>query len=463
MLVVAAAANAGDAAAADFDRLIEDARAALEKWEIAKSRELLNRADGARPGSLLVAYYRAYCDYREGKYDKAAAGFEAALRIDPGDGWSAYMMALSTAKAGRAQEARKLLDSIKVKHGEGEIGRTAAKTIQEIDALEKSTANRWAAVAETGVMLDTNPAFRADSSGEGKTDVGASFSTRGEFALYRDRAQRVVVGAGAGETAYVLRYEPADWTTVSSWMGYRRSAESRAFLASYRFDFAWYGYDPFTSVHTISTGFKLSETHWTMTNADLDLYARISHDADFDYLAARGAALSLGQGFGRASGLRGHAGYSLRFEKADPAAFHQEDTATDDLGTVHLLTGDYRTDYSFFGHGPAAGGRVPLGAGFSLEASADLNWRAFFHPDRVVYADGGVVTALWEKKRNDLRIYADAAVKWAFAGRFALLLRAAYLKNISTLGEAADDPIDRNYSRFLAGLFFRAALNPDDL
>ncbi|MBI5527604.1 MAG: hypothetical protein HY897_14830 [Deltaproteobacteria bacterium] len=456
-------AAAEEAGAADYHRLINDARARLENWRTDEARALLSEADRKRPGTLLVAYYRAYCDYREGKHEAAAAGFEAALKIDPQDGWSEYMMALSLAKAGRTGEARGRLVSLKDRFRPTEIGRTAASTIEEIDALEKSSANRWAAVAETGVFADTNPAFRADSSSEGKTDAAASIAARAEYGVFRSRSQRLVLGLGAGETAYILRYEPADWTMASSWLGYRLSGERAAFLTSYRFDFAWYGYAPFTSVHSVSTGLRFSEASWTMTVADIEAYARLPHDADFDYLAARGAALSAAQEFKMFRELRIRAGYALRFEKADPAEFHQEDTAADDAGAVHLLTGDYKTDYSFFGHGPALSVRTPLPAGLSLEASADLMWRRFPHSDRVVYADGGVVTAVWEKERNDLRVYADGTVRWVFASHAAVLLRGAYLKNLSTLGDAEDDPIDRNYGRLVLGLWFRAALNPEDL
>lgn len=464
MMLVAFAPPAGSGTAADdYDALVGKARVALEDRRIDEARRLLEIAERQHPGTLLVAYYRAYCDYREERFDEAASGFARALGIDPGDGWSSYMLALSQAKAGNTGEARARLVRLKATHAGDEVGKVSTGTLGELDALERAAGGRWALAVDVGVFSDSNPAFRADSAGSGQTDAALSLLVRSEYALVSNRAQRLAVGLGAGESAYLMRVGPADWTTLSGWLGYRRSGDALAWLASYRFDFSLYAYDPFTSVHTLSTGLRVPEADWTMTAIDLEGMARFAHSPDYDYLVARGAGLEIGQELEGARGLRGRIGYALRFEKADPASFRQEEASVDSAGTGHLLTGVYRTDYSFFGHGPAAGARVSIVAGLSLEGAAELSWRSYPHDDRVVYASDGAVTAEWEKQRRDFRIYAEGTLEWAFRDRLALLLRAAYLRNASTLGEVATDPVDRNYERFMFGLWMRGALKPADL
>lgn len=320
MILVAFAPPAESAPAADdYDALLVRARDALESRRIDEARRLLEIAERRHPGTLLVAYYRAYCDYRGERFDEAASGFEEALRIDPGDGWSSYMLALSQAKAGKTAEARARLVRLQAAHAGDEIGKVSRSTLGELDALDRAAGGRWALAADLGLFSDSNPAFRADSAGSGRTDAALSLSVRSEYALVSRRAERLAVGLGAGESAYLLRVEPADWTTLSGWLGYRRSGGAIAWLASYRFDFSLYAYDPFTSVHTLGAGLRVPEAAWTMTTIDLEGMARFAHNPDYAHLAARGAGLELSQEFEGARGLRGRIGYAVRFEKADPA------------------------------------------------------------------------------------------------------------------------------------------------
>lgn len=452
-----------DAALTDLDATVAQAREALEDGRPADARHLLAAADRKWPRSGVVAYYLAYCDYKEGRFAEAQRGFEAALGLDPADAWAAYMAALSQAKAGHEDKARERLRELQAAHADDEVGKTAAGTLRELDVRHASRPGPWSATAEVGALIDTNPAFRAESAGDTHTDGAISAAAYAEYGVLRTPAHRLVVGGGASETAYVVRRDPTDWTAFSAWAAYRWSGAMTAWLASYRFGFSLYGYDPFTSAHSVSTGARVSEATWTLTVIDLEGALRVAHDRDFAFLDARAIGLTVLQEFEPVRMVRLRAGLATRYEDADPAAFRQEETVTDEAGADHVLTGDYRTDFSFAAVGPTTSMTVRLAHGLLLEASTDLTWRWFVTDDHVVYADNGTVTAEWRKRRQDLVVQAAAALRWAFDDHLALALRAAFLRNVSTIGGDSSDPVDRNYQRWMVGLWLRWALSPVDL
>ena len=74
----------------------------------------------------------------------------------------------------------------------------------------------------------------------------------------------------------------------------------------------------------------------------------------------------------------------------------------------------------------------------------------------------GAVVGEWTKRRRDLAFRVGGSLKWSVWPHVALLAGASYLGNLSSLGDAAADPVDRTYHRLTAGLWVRWALRRAD-
>jgi tetratricopeptide (TPR) repeat protein len=444
---------------------LQRAKNLLQEGRYPDAGQALAAAEGVAPGHVLNQYYLGYLAYQTGDYAAARRRFEDALRRDPHDQWSRYMLALSLDDGD--PDKKKMLALLAAEGSDAAV-REAARQALEIRPTQPSPRG-ISVLLEVGAGLDTNPGQvttagtplvgpgpaapidrplppqNGSPAPETAEVGGAAMALRGTMDLgYQRRLapdHLVAVGLRFFEQAYAVGGEDLAQTELAAWVEYGLRLGRLDLGLSYGYTFDLLGHTPLLSLHDLRLHAGMSLRPWLQVVAGAGLRWRAVHDEAYQHLQA----LEVG-GF---LGLRAQwtpvalqAAYHVLGSFGDPATVIVAERNEPGAG---LRTTTYRTNYSFLAHGPRFEAEVSLPWRISFSLWAGLLWHTFDDPDRFEVQPTGEV--IWQQSRQDLQIVAATELKRPLSHGLELALVFSTVDNVSSLDPSS--PVNRSYSRRL--------------
>lgn len=445
---------------------IRRAKTHLEASRFLAAAQALGQAEQILPGHKLNFYYRGYLAYQRGNLGRAQKQLRRVLAVDPGDRWTRYMLALSLEVG--APERKRLLVKLSEDNADPALRQAAREALR---VRRRPTFNGFSLQLEVGTGLDTSPS----SAGLGVTElprrppppgapplepqpqtatvaeVGPAWALRGkvELSYRRQLAPRHVlrVGLRLVEQAYGVGGENYGQTELAGALYYGWRGERFDLAVTYGYGLYLLAHAPLMSLHDVAVhGGMLLRPGLRLAVGGL-LRVRDMHDASYDFLQALepSAYLALGA---RWSALSVTLGYHVLRSQADPAELQLSERLNQQN---ELVTTNYLTDYSYWGHGPRLALELTLPWRLSLGASAWLLWGLFDQPDRFIerFADDSKSVVIWQGERRDLLILASVELRRSLGHGLSVALSFSSTDNLSTLDGAGSTPVDRAYHRRL--------------
>ncbi|MBW2735801.1 MAG: tetratricopeptide repeat protein [Deltaproteobacteria bacterium] len=436
-------------------------KAAVAGRDFVTALVMLREVETLQGLSATSHYFRGYIDFERGRYRKAKRHLQAALRVDPGDRWSRYMLTMTRAKLGERRRARRTL--LRLARGDDEVAKVAkvaARKLKRRQAGPKARASGLRLGLEIGGGVDTNPSFLDEVGGSWKS---AAWSLRaGINAAYEHTLNGgffVRPQARLFHRSYVRTAggEEQDEVVGGFTLGYRdRRLEVEA---AYHLETFFYGYELLSLRHRSTLSAGIAAAPWLGFLAQARLATRDVRLEDYAYLedfelggfmglrlVLGGARVELGYELSRSLSPALRAEYVVNAETGTKSPREPVGSAAvRDVWVPYLL----EVDYSFWSHGPALWFRVSLPWKLKLITSVSLQWRSFDLGDRLTQLTTGEITDY--TARDDIRISGEALLERRLGAGFSLGLGFELLENLSSLDDR-ESGWDRNYSRHLVEL-----------
>lgn len=443
------------------DQLIALARTELEAGRLGAAKKLIDRADRTRPGQLEAHYYRGYIAYQRGDYPAAHRQFAAALAVDELDGWSRYMLALTTRRRGDTPAARRMLAALARGATDADVRRESRAALALLESRAAHARRSEPRLRlEVGSGLDTNPAFLDELPATIEdAALGIELAGGAGHAWSLPRGLALELGVGAAERLYAGGGAGAEHTRADAGVALSLELGPVDATAGYDYTFSMYGHAPLMSAHGghVEVGYLIKP--WLRAALGGGAGWRHVHDADYTYLeginAGGAAALAL-----RLGSVECGVSYRVSRDWSDPvlASFTTQWAKKGSTGgngrggatsSPATRTVELETDYSYTGHGPRAWAVARLPWRLELAAHIGVELRSFDSPDVVPGTSGSAPITL--EPRSDTRLSASARLLRRLPRGFAVGLQFDSVDNFSSV-ERTDLGIDRNYARRQIGL-----------
>jgi tetratricopeptide (TPR) repeat protein len=449
----------GLAAERAFAAAIDRAKSAITARRYPAAERHLARADRAMPGQHLPLYYRGYIAYQQKRHADAERLLRAALEVEPDDGWSKYMLALTLAATRRKAKARPLLSEVS-RSRDPKLRKVAQQALEGLKPRKPRPPppkNRLAAGLELGTGMDTNP-YYVDELATDLEDTAFALQAAGRIGYMRllSQASRLDVGLRLLERGYAHGGEGVEQTEVGVWTGLLLAWSVLEVNTYFNYALLLYGHEPLFSIYTAETEVAYPLWSWLSGFVVGRFSWRTVLDTERRHLEAIQAA--------GANGVRVkhdrfviELAYEVYREWSDPV--ESRFVVTDERGggppapeVVYTL----RMDYSQLGHGPRLWGRVQLPWRLALTAGIEVQWRQFGIGDFLRWeVEGQPQQQLDMSRRHDVRIGAGAEISRQLPLGLQLALTFESVDNLSSLELEQPLVIDRNYSRRLVQLVLR--------
>jgi tetratricopeptide (TPR) repeat protein len=436
---------------------IRRARQHLQAGRSAEAAVALAEAERVTPGHLLNRYYRGYLAYQSGDFAVAREQFRAALRTDPNDRWSSYMLALSL--EGDSDQARMLVQLAGAP--DPAVQAAALRALAATERRATTSAGRLSLLVEVGSGLDTNPAqvtagsssssappdridrpLPSDQPSQTQTNTqSAALALRGRIDLAYQRQLAPLhlgaVGLRVLEQGFPVGGAGYEQTELSAFLQYTLNAQRLQLSAAYQYTFDLLGHSPLLSLHDFSLSLGVPIRSWIAATGYTGLRYRQVHDDTYRYIEALECFGTLGLRV-QWKLLTAHAGYQLLRSWASPVeiAFSQQ---PDPRGSSIV----YQTRYAFLAHGPQLELELALPWRLSLRGAAWFLWHSFDDADRFEVQQTG--TVIWQQERRDLRIIAAAELSRPLRYGLELAMVFNSIDNLSSLDSSSR--VNRTYSR----------------
>jgi len=432
-----------------FAALLKRARAALEGMRLDEARRALDEAEQIKPGQLMPSYYRGLLAYRQMRYKRAEQHLRRALEIDPRDGWSEYMLALTLSESGDPPAARVALARLCEQASDNQLRLRARQALHLLEGPGEQRRSGPLVTLELGTGLDTNPAYIDERPAElDEASLELHAAARGAYQFWLSRSFKGIVGASIFERAYAKGGERFEQTEISGWATLSLVRERFNAGLSYSYALFMYGHSPLSSSHGGHLTFNLAVRSWLWLVSAARVVARPVHDEVYSYLPWLDAGGAVGLRL-IGSWLTAELSYDLSRSWADTILTDHLETIGKGKNATTLKV-RITSDYSQLSHGPYLWARARLPWRLFGLAGVGLVQRAFDSPGlRVSARESSTIGP-----RNDLMLTAQAELARRFPAGFEIALRFESVDNFSnlTLDEWGQD---RTYSRRLAGLLVR--------
>lgn len=432
----------------EFSDAIARAKQAIETGRFAAAIRHLGAADRAIPKQHLPLYYRGLIAFKRKQLDEAERLLLDALAIEPADGWSQYMLALTVSASGREKKARPVLERL-ARAKDPELKKVAREALARLDRPRPPSRpqSRLLAGLELGSGLDTNP-YYVDELATPLEDASLAVQVGGRLAYLRalSRGLRLDVGLRGLERAYAVGGQGVEQTEVGAWAGMLFDMGRGEGGVHFNYALLLYGHEPLFSIYTASVQAGYPLLPWLRALAAGRVSWRAVLDVDRRYLEALQA--------GGLAGLRLswrrlvlEVLYEVYREWAEPVPSALGVTETKGPGPQQVVVYELDTDYSQLGHGPLLWAKLTLPWRLTLTAGAGLQQRLFEAGDTLSWDASGVEQRQDLDPRRDLRVFASAELSRQLPLGFQLALAFESLDNLSSLSITDPVSIDRTFSR----------------
>jgi len=435
----------------EFSDAIARAKQAIEAGRFAAALRHLETADRAIPKQHLPLYYRGLIAFKRKRLDEAERLLLDALAIEPADGWSQYMLALTVAASGRGKRARPVLTQLARGAKDPELKKVAREALARLDRPRPSPRpqSRLLAGLELGSGLDTNP-YYVDEVAAPLADAALAVQVGGRLAYLRalSKGLRLDVGLRGLERAYAVGGQGVEQTEVAAWAGMLFDLGRGEGGVHFNYALLLYGHEPLFSNYTASAQAGYPLLPWLRALAAGRVSWRAVLDVDRRYLEALQA--------GGLAGLRLswrrlvlEVLYEVYREWAEPvpSAFSVTENKGPGPGAQQVVVYELSADYSQLGHGPLLWAKLTLPWRLTLTAGAGLQQRLFDAGDTLSWDVSGAEQRKDLDPRRDLRVFVNAELSRQLPLGFQVALAFESLDNLSSLAIVDPVSIDRSFSR----------------
>ena len=268
-----------------LQRILGQVRRHIEAGRLSAAAALLEPLEQQERGQLLPLYYRGLIAYKRGDYPTVRRQLELALSLNPADGWSRYLLALTLEHVGERGRSLRLLKGVSASEADPKVRELSARALNRM-VRESAPGEPWLSLSlEAATGLDTNPAY-LDESPVDQDSASFALQVSGRLGLRRWFLKHLggSLGLHLLERVYMVGVAGAEQTEVSPLVSLLVRVRQLTLDASYLYTLALYGHAPLLSRHAGRLGAAYRPLPWLMLSMQGRVCRHPTHDDLYSYL-----------------------------------------------------------------------------------------------------------------------------------------------------------------------------------